>query len=449
MTDGTFRRVLGRIDTFALAFGAMIGWSWVILAGTWLSDGGLLGAALAFFAGGVAICMIGLTYAELASALPFVGGEHVYTQRAFGEVTSYICTWSIIFGYVAVVAFEAIALPVAVASLVPGFQQIPLWTVADYQVHGTEVALGALAATGITLLNIRGVRVAARVQAITVIFILAAGALLIAGGFLSIGHENREVLLWGGSPGFLSVLIMVPFLFVGFDVIPQSAEEINTSQCDIGRVLIRSILLAILFYVLVVVAVGLSPSVGENEGLVTAVAAGKAFNSPAVTAFIVLAGIGGILTSWNAFLIGGSRAVFALARAGHLPAFLGRIHPQYGTPWYAIAVIGGISILAPLLGRSALVWIIDAGGLGIVIAYIFVAAAFIALRRKEPDLVRPYTAPGGEATGWVALVLGIALSMLYLPWSPSALLWPQEWGLLIGWYIFGLVLVLSARQMKK
>ena len=437
MTKHKLHRVLGRFDVLALAFGAMIGWGWVILAGSWAAQGGVVGAALAFLVGGTAICMIGLTYAELASALPFVGGEHVYTQRAFGDAAAFVCTWSIIFGYVAVVAFEAIALPIAAANLVPNFQQIPLWTIAAYQVHGTEVVLGGLVAAGITWLNIHGIRLAARVQAIAVGSIVAAGALLMAGGVVTISRPHEAFNLWGGARGFLSVLIMVPFLFVGFDVIPQSAEEITVPRRDIGRVLVRSILFAILFYILVVVAVGLAPPVAAKTGLVTALAAGKALNAPAVGTFIVLAGIGGILTSWNAFLIGGSRAIYALARAGHLPDFLGELHPRFGTPWRAILTIGFVSVLAPVLGRSALVWIVDAGGFSIVIAYVFVAAAFIALRRKEPDLARPYRAPGGKATGWSALVLGLGLSALYLPWSPSALLWPQEWAWLIIWGILG------------
>ncbi|VAV90949.1 hypothetical protein MNBD_ALPHA05-2547, partial [hydrothermal vent metagenome] len=110
----SLKRVLGRFDVVSLGFGAMIGWGWVILAGLWISQAGVLGASLAFFLGSIAIIVIGLTYAELASALPFAGGEHAYTERAFGKTVSFICTWSIIFGYVSVVAFEAIALPVAV-----------------------------------------------------------------------------------------------------------------------------------------------------------------------------------------------------------------------------------------------------------------------------------------------------------------------------------------------
>ena len=87
-----FLRVLGRKEVLALAFGAMIGWSWVVLSGTWIDSAGTVGAILAFLLGGAAMLLIGLTYAELASALPFAGGEHVYSDRALGAGASFICT---------------------------------------------------------------------------------------------------------------------------------------------------------------------------------------------------------------------------------------------------------------------------------------------------------------------------------------------------------------------
>jgi hypothetical protein len=72
--------------------------------------------------------------------------------------------------------------------------------------------------------------------------------------------------------------------------------------------------------------------------------------------------MGGILTTWNAFLIGGSRAIYALARAGQLPRSLGKLHPRYNTPHNAVLLIGALSVISPLFGRPALVWLADAGG---------------------------------------------------------------------------------------
>ena len=105
--ENSLRRVLNLKDTMALSFGAMVGWSWVILSGVWISKGGSLGAGLGFVLAGAPIMLIGLLYAELASAMPVVGGEHAYSKRALGRHWSFICTWAIVFVYVSVCAFEA------------------------------------------------------------------------------------------------------------------------------------------------------------------------------------------------------------------------------------------------------------------------------------------------------------------------------------------------------
>lgn len=424
----------------------MIGWGWIVLAGPAVSNGGLVGASIGFLIGAAVILIIGLIYAELASALPFAGGEHAYTERAFGPTISYICTWSIIFGYVSVVAFEAIALPVALTYLFPGLKAFPLWKIAGYQVYLTEALIGGGAAAAIMGLNILGIRLAARVQAVALIFIFLAGGVLGLGGLMNIANTPPDLAIWNGWAGAFAVIIIVPFLFVGFDVIPQSAEELNIERREIGRALIISIVFAIIFYIGIVLSVGIAPIDPNEAQLLTADAAGIHWKSDWAASFIVVAGVGGILTSWNAFLIGGSRALFALARSGQLPTRLAAVHERFRTPWVAITIIGGIAIFAPLLGRNSLVWIVNAGGFCIVLAYIFVVLAFIKLRRTEPDLDRPFRTPGGQVFGAIALVLSIGLLGLYLPISPSGLKWPHEWSLVLGWFTIGAVLYTLGRN---
>jgi amino acid transporter len=177
-----------------------------------------------------------------------------------------------------------------------------------------------------------------------------------------------QPLFDNGAKGLLGVLVMVPFMFVGFDVIPQSAEEVDIPFSEIGRTLMLSILMAVLWYVLIIGAVSLGlPEIDRAaSSLPTADATAALFGGTWAANLLVIAGIGGILTSWNAFLIGGSRALYALARAGQLPRSLGALHPRYNTPHNAVLLIGALSVLAPLFGRPALVWLVDAGGLGII-----------------------------------------------------------------------------------
>jgi APA family basic amino acid/polyamine antiporter len=439
MKAGHFIRVLGRGDVLALAFGAIIGWSWVLLTGQWVQTAGALGAIGAFVVGGVAMIFISLTYAELASAMPLAGGEHVYSQRALGRGASFVCTWALILAYVTVVAFEAVALSSGLAYLIPDFSKGRLWSIAGEDVYLSWVSVSLLAAVLMTTLNVIGVKPAAVVQSIVTAIIFSTGVFFVTGTFPAGDLSNLEPLFVDGMNGTLAVLIMVPMMFIGFDVIPQAAEEIRLPFRTIGMLLMLSVLMALAWYVLMILGVALTFPASEIEAqsMATADAGTRAWGGRWAGQIMVIGGIGGILTSWNAFLVGGSRAVYAMAKDGLLPVWLSDLHPRFHTPWKAVLLIGGFSLVSPLFGRQILVWLIDAGGFAVIIAYGMVAVSFLVLRRREPDLERPFRAPWGIFTGSGALILSILLLLVYLPGSPAALVWPWEWGICLGWAVLG------------
>ncbi|MCM5703502.1 APC family permease [Larsenimonas salina] len=434
-------RVLARKDVLALAFGAMIGWGWIVLTGKFIVNAGSMGAVVAFLIGGTAVILVGLTYAELAAAMPKVGGEHVYSYRALGHFASFICTWSIVLGYLSVVAFEAVALPTVVESLFPNYAVGHLWTLAGWDVKFTWVLVGVIGSLVMMVINYVGVTMAALIQRLVTLLILVVGVLFITGALFTGETTTLQPLFSDGAGGIMTVMIMVPFLFVGFDVIPQAAEEINLPYRDIGRVLMLSVVLAVVWYALIVFGTSLMLPASQLGGDVLAVPAAMeaVFDAPWASKLMILAGMAGIITSWNAFYIGGSRAIYALAHAGMLPGFLAKLHPKYKTPTNAILLIGIISSLAPLMGRPAMVWLVDAGGLGIVIAYLFVALSFLVLRAREPEMPRPFRVPQGMLVGVIAVALSIGMAGLYLPFSPAALT-GVEWLVFGGWMLLGLLM---------
>lgn len=447
--QGHFVRVLDSKEVLALAFGAMIGWGWVVLAGGWVQTAGSMGAVLAFVIGGIAVILIGLTYAELAAAMPLTGGEHVYSYRALGMGASFLCTWAIILGYVSVVAFEAVALPTVIEHLFPNYKAGLLWNVAGWDVYLTWVLVGSVGAVIMTWINIMGIKTCALVQKVVTLLILVVGIMLVTGALFNGETANMDPIFTTGMKGVLAVIIMTPFMFVGFDVIPQAAEEINLPFNQIGKVLIISVLMAVAWYIFIVIAVAMALNAEEaaNSSLATADAMAAVFGGGWAGKLLVLAGIGGIITSWNAFLVGGSRAVYAMAHAHMLPSFLGKMHPKYNTPVNAILLIGALSVIAPLFGRKALVWLVDAGGLGIVVAYATVALSFIKLRQNEPDMPRPFKVANGMVVGYAALILAVGIIILYMPGSPAALVWPYEWIMVLGWCALGLAFYLWARTL--
>ncbi len=456
-----FDKVFSAWDILVIAFGAMIGWGWVVSSGGWIQAGGVVGAALAFAIGGVMIFFVGLAYAELTAAMPQCGGEHVFSYKAMGATGSFICTWAIILGYVGVACFEACAFPTILAYLWPGFLKGYLYTVAGFDIYASWLAVAIVLAFLIMIINIMGAKTAAVLQTVLTVIIGGAGILLIVASVINGSVDNLSGQMFVGSTGgsmiknILSVAVITPFYFIGFDVIPQAAEEINVPLKKIGKMLILSVVLAVVFYALVILAVGYvldADAIAYSEagsGLVTADAMAKAFKTPVMAKVIIVGGMCGIITSWNSFMIGGSRAIYSMAESYMIPPCFAKLHPKHKTPINALYLIGILTMLAPLAGRKMMVWICDAGNFGCCLAYCMVSLSFLILRKKEPDMARPYKVPAYKFVGTMAVLMsGLMVLMYCIPGSGGNLIW-QEWLMVGGWTLLGGVFYAICKKKYK
>lgn len=450
MEKSKFNKVLSMSDILVIAFGAMIGWAWVVSTGDWISTAGTVGAILAFIIGGIMVFFVSLTYAELTSAMPQCGGEHVFSYRAMGANASFVCTWAIVLGYVSVAAFEACAMPTVLTYIFPNFLQGYMYTVAGFDVYASWVAVAVVAALIITFINLKGVKTAAILQTVFTLFIAAAGIILVVTSAI-----NGDTSTFGAYPfantafsdystlgGIVTIAVMTPFYFVGFDVIPQVAEEINIPYKKIGRIMLLSIIMAVIFYALVVFGVGYILPIGDmlNSELPTATAMEIAFGLPVMAKVLVIGGIAGMITSWNSFVIGGSRAMFSMAESKMLPEVFAKLNPNTKIPTTAVLFVGIASAIAPFFGRKMLVWIVDAGSLGVCVAYLMVSISFLVLRKKEPEMSRPYRVKNGMLIGILAVIMSGFFTVLYivpLPFAGSALVW-QEWIVAGIWIVLGI-----------
>ena len=456
-----FNKVFSAWDILVIAFGAMIGWGWVVSTGDWIGTGGVLGAIVGFAIGGVMIFFVGLTYAELTAALPQCGGEHVFSHRAMGPVGSYICTWAIVLGYVSVVCFEACALPTIITYIYPNFLQGYMYTVAGFDIYASWVAVAVGIAILITYINIRGAKTAAILQTVLTVIIGGVGILLVVASLFTGDAANLESQLFVGDTSGLAlknifaVAALTPFFFIGFDVIPQAAEEINVPLKKIGRIMILSIVMAVAFYGLVIFGVGfvMGPSdiamSQAGTGLVTADAMAKAFSSSVMAKVLIVGGMCGIVTSWNSFLIGGSRAMYSMAESYMIPKAFAKLHKKYKTPTIALLLIGMLSVGAAFCGRQMLVWAVNAGNFGCCLAYCMVALSFLILRKKEPNLARPYKIKHYKIIGALAVLMsGFMVAMYIIPNSGCSLVL-QEWAMIGGWSVLGGVFFLICKIKYK
>lgn len=444
-----FDKVMGAWDILVIAFGAMIGWGWVINSGDWITTAGFAGSIIAMLIGGVMVFFVGLTYAELTSAMPQCGGEHVFSYRAMGPTGSFVCTWMIILGYVATSAFEATALPTVITYLFPKFNQVYLYSIAGKDIYLTTILLGVGVAVLITFINIRGAKTAAILQTVLTAIIAIAGILLVVGSAVNGDGANITGQMWESGTGttlgsVFKVACMTPFLFIGFDVIPQAAEEINVPYKKIGKIMILSIFLAVAWYLLIIFAVcyimpqsAIAQEMSSQNGLVSAKAIEIAFRSPLMGKVLIIGGLCGIITSWNSFLMGGSRALYSMGESLMIPKMFGKLG-KHKTPEAAIILCGIACVVAPFFGRGVLVWLVDAASFGCVIAYMFVSISFCILRKKKPEMARPYKVKAGRFVGVMAVLMAGFMTLLYIvPASFSAALVWQEWIVVGIWLALG------------
>lgn len=456
-----FNKVLNTGDVLVTAFGAMIGWGWVVSSGAWIQSAGALGTALGFLFGGIMIYFVGMVYAELTTAMPENGGPKLFTEKAFGPIPSFICSWAIILSYVGVVCFEACSLPTIIQYIFPGFLQGYLYTVAGFDVYATWLALAIVSAVGITWINIRGVKTAAILQKALTIVIAAVGIILVVASAINGESSNLDgQFIVGDGVGsilknIMAIAVVAPFFLFGFDVIPQAAEEINVPLKKLGKLLVGSIALAVAFYGLVVLAVGYGMNTKEiaesasTSGLVTADAMAKLFNSEVMAKVLIIGGLCGIITSWNSFLMGGSRAIFSLAESYMVPHTFAKVHPKYKTPINALILVGGLSVASVFCGREMLIWISNSASFACCASYCIVSLAFLRLRKTEPDMDRPFKVKRYRFVGVMAILLSGLLCVLYLVPGSGSTLTTQELIITVGWAVIGLALAVACKVKYK
>lgn len=411
----TLSRVLGRTDIIAMGFGTMIGWSWVMMATTWLTNAGFLGAILAFGVGGGIILLIGLIYGELTAALPIAGGEFVFAYRAMGRKAAVFVGWLMAMAYLGVAAWEGIALATAVDAILPIPSAGPCWEIAGYPIHLSWALIGVFGALIITVLNFIGLKRAMLFQVMATAALIVIVLVVLFGG-IAFGSVDNIGTLFGSRSGFYYVFLMVPAMMIGFEVVPQSSEEMNINPRSIGRMVIVCIVISMIWYLLMVTGTALAAPVEiRSSGIIPMADVGVyVFKEEMFYMVILFGGILGILTTWNGFFISATRLIFAMGRVRVIPPVFGLLHPKYKTPWAATLLVGGICVLTPLLGRNALIWFIDTSSFCALGSYVFVAISYVILKRREPELERPLRIRGGVVFGIFVLLITVVYLVLYV-----------------------------------
>jgi amino acid transporter len=178
-------------------------------------------------------------------------------------------------------------------------------------------------------------------------------------------------------------------------------------------------------------------------------AAAALFGAPVFSDVMILCGIAGIITSWNGFIVGVSRVLFAMGRARMLPRIFATAHPKSRAPVFALAFMGLASCSAPFFGAAALGWLVNTSAFCTLVVYLLVSVSYLIMRRREPDLPRAYRLKHGVFLGVAVACVSVALLALHLPISPVKQMGMPEIVLIVLWGLIGLVLFVVGRHWAK
>lgn len=442
------QRVVGATQLFTIGFGCIVGFGWIILMGQWLNQAGPIGTILAFAAGALVMVLVGCCYGELSAMMPVSGGEMAYAYQVFGLRTAFVVGWAIVLFTIVVISYVAVSSAWLLETLWPAARGPAL-----YSFRGTSVNLGSILTALIVVLtlgamNYRGVRVATGFQDA-----FTWAKLALAGTFIGLGvaygrAENLEPWFQQGAgdtawSGVVAVFITTPWFYGGFNSIPQVLEETSprTSKVAVVKVMLLSIAAAATFYCLAVLAVSMVqpwPALVTMD-LPTASAFREAFHSDTVANLVLLAGLLGTFTVGNAIYLWGTRLLFAMSRGRLLPAPLALIHPTFGSPAKATALLGTAAALAVPLGREMIVPIVNVGGNCLALGYLVTCLAVIRLRRHDRTAPRPYRVPGGVVTAGLGALatLSMLISSVYQPFTTRTGVVPLEWVVMVAWTALG------------
>lgn len=447
----TFAKTLGRGDVWAFAFGSVVGWGWVMLAGGWVSSAGTAGAIVAFVIAAIIMSFIGMAFAELCPMIPQTGGVLVFAYRAGGYKFGWFAAWAMAFAYVAVACWEGPAFGTAVTYLVPSLlETTPLYSIEGYDVTLPWMII-ALAGTIFTIIcNWIGMSFAKYVNTTAAILLVLGGLMFFVGGITLGDAANAMPAMQDGFSGIFVVLMAAPAMFVGFDVIPQSIEDMNIPIKQAGSMVMLAIILGALWYIMMILgsAFGAPAEFRDAASIPVADIATYCMGSKIFGTFVIIAGIGGILTSWNAMYIGATRIMFAMARAKMLPPLFAKLHPKYNSPTASLIIVGILGLASVFLGKNALGWFVDASSFGVVVAYLCAAISFYILKDKEPNTERPWKAPGGKFTAVMAIILSFLFCLIYTPVSPSGGLGKMEWIMVALWTVIGIILAIAVKNSE-
>ena len=370
---------------------------------------------LAFLAAGLVYAMVGLCYAELASAYPVAGGGQYFALRGLGDLLGFVAGAALLLDYTIDIALFTVISFGYFNFFLPFAKDLTV-QLGPTNLHWfwlVETLAGILL---LTWLNVRGIRVSSAFNNYLGVVAIIGQAIIVVAGFSMVWDPALVVTNFTHFPADLSHFALGSSLaiisFVGLESISQVAQETRRPATIIPRTSIGLILSVLLFALAFsVLAAGMLPlGPGQANGFFghsgdpVALIAGKippiAFVAAPLTALI-----GGVIVfiSANSGVVSASRLTYSMSQFQLLPVWFNRVNKRYATPSRTIIVFSGVAIVQTLIAfftpggsatdNAAIELLTDLYAFGATTGYLIVFASLITLRFKDPYTPRPYHMP--------------------------------------------------------
>ncbi len=469
--EHSLKRALGPVNLMTLGIGAIIGTGIFVLVGPAAAQYAGPAVALSFVVAGITCAFAALCYSEFAAMIPIAGSAYSYGYATLGEFIAWIIGWDLVLEY----AFGASTVASGWSgyffslcedlhiSFPPQWTAVPgtiLYQTADHHwVQAAALPVGTNLATLphvtaicnlvaffaiaiITSVLIIGIKESANLNSIIVIVKIGVVLMFIGvGAAYLINHPALSATNWHpfippsqghghyGYAGIVAGAASVFFAYIGFDAVSTAAQEAKNPRRDMPIGIIGSLVVCTILYIIVsLVLTGLVPFTALNVG--NPIVVGIRQTGHTWGALLVEFGaVCGLGTTMLVMLFGQSRVFFSMSRDGLIWPWASRVHPKFRTPWISNIVFGLVAGIMPALlpvGKLA-----ELVNMGTLLAFAIVCAGVWILRRRHPEMHRPFKTP------LVPLVpiCGI-LSSLYLVWTLPRL--TKE--VVFGWLVVGLII---------
>ncbi len=435
------KRSLGALSLVALGIGAIIGAGIFTLTGVAAATHAGPAMVYSFILAAVGCAFAGLCYSEFSTMIPIAGSAYTYAYATMGEIIAWIIGWALVLEYAVGAATVSVSWAATFNSILMSFGNgLPNAIAASPfdVIPGKINVVAVIIICIISCILIRGIKESASFNDIIVIIKVTVVVFFIGIGYFFINHQNYHPFLppntghFGvfGWSGVLAGAGQIFFAYIGFDAVSTAAQEARNPKRDMPIGIIGSLAICTVLYILYsLVLTGIVNYKDLNVAAPLAVAVDRMKGLPWIGFLMKLGSLCGLTSVMLVMLLGQSRVFYSMSNDGLLPKLFSEVHPRFRTPWKSnlmlmvFVSLGGAFIPIGSLGNLT--------SIGTLFAFTVVCVGIMIMRKKRPNLPRPFKTPLVPLVPILGVIINLGL---------MASLGLITWIAFLSWMVIGLII---------